>query len=147
LFYPNKKKNVGLNMTRATPSITSVPIALNKYIYTYLDKVRSVLIKEKIDTFWVNTVGTSMRSKSFLSSMQWVGRTILQKELSVRLLRLNLNNEFRKSNPSFLEKERFNQSMDHTETTANDYYVIWEMEENSHQNSNPLPFIQSLMPF
>ena len=135
-------KNAGQG-SRANPHPVPVTVSLNFYIRFYLDFVRPLLADQPKDSFWINTKGNPLSSDICRKYIKDLIQEITQKELNIRLLRLNINNHFFESGPHLPHNQLWwNILMDHSPETEREYYRVWETEKWSHESAiNPHPFM------
>ena len=135
-------KNPGLGC-RQNPHPMAVPVSLNKYIRFYLDCVRPLLANQSGKAFWVNSKGEPLSSESCRLYIRTFLSQIIGKDLTIRLLRLNLNALHHDEGPHDPQDQLwFDYCMDHTAATRQAYYIIWNTEAWAHKAAEkPHPFV------
>jgi hypothetical protein len=121
----------------------AVPISLNLYIRFYLDIIRPFLADNAGSFFWVNQKGGALSTEVCRKYIKEFIQEITNKELNIRLLRLNINSHFHNSGPHDPQQQLWwNYLMDHSPETEREYYRVWDTEKWSHQGATePHPFM------
>lgn len=135
-------KNAGQG-SRDHPHPVPIPISLNQYIRFYLDTIRPLLEEGAENFFWVNTQGKPLSSTSCRKYIKDFLQQTCQKDMTIRLLRLNINSHFHDSGPHDPQQQLWwNYLMDHSPETERDYYRVWDTEKWSHAAAqDPHPFM------
>lgn len=140
-------KNAGQG-SRTLPHPVPIPTSFNKYIRFYLDCIRSSLMKEMTDAFWINSKGAPMSSDCCREYIKHVIEKTTQKKLTIRLLRLNINSHFFDSGPHNPQDQLWwNYLMDHSAETEREHYRVWETEKWSHDCTGVHSFLVKCLLF
>jgi hypothetical protein len=93
--------------------------------------------------FWVNQKGGALSTEVCRKYIKDFIQEITNKDLNIRLLRLNINSHFHISGPHDPQQQLWwNYLMDHSPETEREYYRVWDTEKWSHQGAiTPHPFM------
>jgi hypothetical protein len=109
----------------------------------YLDAVRPLLADAPGNYFWINKKGNPLSAHSCREYIRNLIQEITKQDLTIRLLRLNINSHYFNSGPHDPQQQLWwNYLMDHAPETERDYYRVWETEKWGHQAATkPHPFM------